>query len=70
MADTVQPKTSNRATGGWLAVSPPDAQFRIGTTGQTEQEAIDRFFEAWRKWTDALNDSARDKAEPTASPDK
>jgi predicted RNase H-like HicB family nuclease len=46
------PITIRRASGEWLAVSPPEAKFKIGTTGETEQEAVERFQTAWQRWTD------------------
>jgi hypothetical protein len=57
MSETVQPMTCNRLSGGWLAVSPPGAEFRIGVTGASEQEARDRFHVAWDRWTKTLHDA-------------
>lgn len=51
----VVPMTIRRANGGWLAVAPPGARFKIGTTGETEQEAVDLFQIAWREWTETLD---------------
>lgn len=51
----VRPKTSTRRGGGWLATAPRGAKFAIGTVGETEQEATERFYRAWEKWENTLN---------------
>lgn len=56
MSVMVQPVTCHRHIGGWLAVSPSNAKFRIGTVGVDEQDASERFREAWRRWTESVND--------------
>jgi hypothetical protein len=50
----ISPRIMQRTCGGWLAVAPPGAVFRIGETGETEQQAVERFHEAWRQWADIV----------------
>jgi hypothetical protein len=45
-----EPDVVARECGGWLAVSKPDDELRIGVTADTEAEARERFdaeVEAW-----------------------
>ena len=62
MPDNIVPNTIRRANGGWLAVAPPGARFKIGTTGSTEQEAVERFQAAWREWTETLGADQRTRS--------
>lgn len=56
----VMPNSFSRGCGGWLAVSPPEAMFKIGTTGATKDEANARFFSAWQAWMEAsMTDAMR-----------
>lgn len=47
-----KPRMVHRACGGWLAVSPPGAFFRIGVTGATEAEAAESFELTKRRWAE------------------
>ena len=47
----VLPDSFPRECGGWLAVSPPSALFKIGTFGGTKDEAVQRFIFAWQAWS-------------------
>jgi hypothetical protein len=68
MPVTVQPVTCHRQVGGWLAVSPPGAKFRIGTMGADEQEASERFRETWRRWTESVDGGAAGTQQPFILP--
>ena len=48
------PKTVHRQCGGWLAVAPATARFRIAVTADTEDEAIERFRLAQCRWAQIL----------------
>jgi hypothetical protein len=50
----VRPKIILRAVGGWLAVSPPGARFKIGVMAETEEEAGRLFHAAWRRWDEII----------------
>lgn len=52
MIDTTahKPRLRRRDCGGWLAVSEPDDDLRIGVTGPTEVEARKRFGHAVEAW--------------------
>ena len=52
------PRLLRRAYGGWLAISPADADLQIGVTGSTEEEAGERFRVAWSRCIDLLADAA------------
>lgn len=39
-----------RTGGGWLAVSAPGMLFKIGVTGPTEEETVERFKASYRRW--------------------
>lgn len=62
--EQMQPRTIQRACGGWLAVAPRGARFSIGTTGPTEQEAIARFHLAWAEWSKLLDNAADRSQDP------
>lgn len=53
MIRQIQPEVYERAGGGWLAVAPPGALIRIGTTGITEQDARKKFANALDRWAAA-----------------
>lgn len=44
------PRTIKRHCGGWLAVSTDNSRFAIGVEGQTEKEALDKWWECLRRW--------------------
>jgi hypothetical protein len=39
----IRPQVSRRYCGGWLALSPEGESLKIGTTGQTEADAVESF---------------------------
>ena len=49
-SDRIKPVLSRRARGGWLAVSPPGAQFAIGVTAPTPGDAENLFRFRYKKW--------------------
>lgn len=60
------PNMLERPAGNWLALSPEGSRYRIGVIGETQEDAIRRFWEASGRW-DALLDSkpeARERGEP------
>lgn len=52
--DAVNPEVILRECGGWLAVAPQHAAFKIALTGNTEREAVERFRAAWNLWAETL----------------
>lgn len=46
----IRPELIERERGGWLAVSGPGSELRIGTVGETADQAADRFDEALAEW--------------------
>lgn len=52
------PRLRPRECGGWLAVSEPNDNLRIGVTASTEAEARERFAESVEAWLRLL-DAAR-----------
>ena len=59
-AGEIQPHLMRRTCGGWLAVAPSTALFRIGVTAITENEAIERFRFEYSKWVELFNDKTLD----------
>ena len=49
-----KPKIVKRECGGWLAVAPPRAAFRMGVTAQSEDEAIEKFKISQARWAEIL----------------
>jgi hypothetical protein len=45
-----KPRLIRRKCGGWLAVSPRCARFRIGVTADTEAHAEGKFWNAYVRW--------------------
>jgi hypothetical protein len=55
----MSPEVFQRACGGWLAVAPKSALFKIGAVGATAEEATANFEMAWGRWVQiAGNDVA------------
>ncbi len=50
MYDTPEPEIIPRACGGFLAIAPKYAAFRIGVTAQTEAAVRDKFFTSYAAW--------------------
>ncbi len=50
MYDTPEPEVIARACGGFLAVSPKNAAFRIGVTAATEALVREKFCARYAKW--------------------
>ena len=50
MYDMPEPEIIPRTCGGFLAVAPKWAAFRIGVTAPTETAAKDKFFESYAAW--------------------
>lgn len=48
--DPNAPRLLRRLNGGWLAVSGPGAEIRIGVEAETADEARKRFAEALQLW--------------------
>ena len=46
----IKPEVFQCAWGGWLAIAPRMAPFKIGTIGATAEEATANFEMAWRRW--------------------
>lgn len=51
---SVRPEVSERACGGFLAVSPEEAPLRIGVEGDTAEDARAKFAFALARWTEIL----------------
>ena len=62
--DAVEPRIIERECGGWLATSPKGALIRLGETGATKDDAVERFRLAWRQWRETLeaSDSVQTRA--------
>lgn len=45
-----------RECGGWLAVSVKSCEIKIGVTGDTEEEAAERFADTLAKWRKSIAD--------------
>jgi hypothetical protein len=48
--DEIKPHLIRRTCGGWLAISPRTALFRVGVTAPTENEALERFRFEYSQW--------------------
>lgn len=55
----IAPLLVDRECGGWLAVTPDDAPFRIGVTAETEGEARSRFSATVTAWLETLASDRR-----------
>ena len=44
----------------FLAISPPEARFKIGVVGDTKAQAVQRYLEAFARW-EALLESDKDE---------
>lgn len=51
----VAPKIVRRECGGWLALAPRTALFRVGVTAETEVEAKEKFRTVYNRWIEILN---------------
>jgi hypothetical protein len=51
-ADEIQPHLMRRTCGGWLAVAPRTALFRIGVTALTEKDVIEKFRFEYGRWVE------------------
>jgi len=47
--NSIFPKIIRAADGSWLAVARPDSAVRVGAWGDTEEEAIANFNDAYRR---------------------
>lgn len=52
----IHPRLIERECGGWLALSPFDAQIRIGVTANTEEAARHEFARSIARWEEILAD--------------
>lgn len=57
--DAMEAVAFERACGGWLVVTRPDAFVRIGVTGATKESARARMAVTLEKWAAILNDGER-----------
>jgi hypothetical protein len=55
----IRPQTVERECGGWLAVSPPEAELLIGVAEETKTEAVAAFAQALRLWEALLDEPER-----------
>lgn len=53
-AEPVMPRIIERSRGGWLVVSAADEPIKIGVTGDTELDAVVRYFDALQSWKELL----------------
>lgn len=51
-----------RACGGWLAYSHHHDTLKIGVTGQTENDAAERFSASYARWLEILHPTLQPKA--------
>ena len=49
-----KPRIIKRECGGFLAVSPRRARFRVGVTADTEAEAEAKFWSAYVRWCEIV----------------
>jgi hypothetical protein len=56
----VAPDLVRRTRGGWLAIAPPGAQFAIAVTAATADEAKEKFWFAYSRWTEILAEPSLD----------
>lgn len=61
LEERIAPRVVPRACGGWLAVSPRWARFSVGVTGQTEEEARDRFHSVFARWVSLMEDTVQER---------
>ena len=54
----ISPQVSCRHCGGWIALSPAEERLKMGTTGQTEADAVGSFRQIF---TACKNDLARER---------
>lgn len=59
----VEAVVTERACGGWLAVSAPGALLRVGATGTTESEALAGFERAVRRFEALVDEHYQKQAE-------
>jgi hypothetical protein len=50
ISTVIRPDLVRRTMGGWLAIAPSGALFRIGVTALTEEEARDKFCSVYNRW--------------------
>lgn len=50
----IRPQLTERACGGWLAVTPADAAVCLGVTGPTENKARENFSRSFDRWKEIL----------------
>lgn len=50
----MEPMVTARECGGWLATAPRWAPLQIGTTGESEEDARERFHKAVTAWSATL----------------
>jgi hypothetical protein len=60
----VEAVITERACGGWIAVSVPGSILRVGTTGSTEGEARAEFERAVRRWEALLDEHYQTHVSP------
>jgi hypothetical protein len=60
MTTAHQPRVTARECGGWLAVSTPEDDLRIGVTADTESEARERFDAAVEAWLRLLEQAKQE----------
>ena len=58
LRDVEQPVMIHRRRGGWLAISHPELELRIGVIGQTEDEARIKFAERVESWAKSKADES------------
>lgn len=57
---STQPVTVPRANGlGWMAVSPAGVELRLAVEAPSEDEAVERFREAAKRWVELLSGAER-----------
>lgn len=59
-ATEIQPHLLRRTSGGWLAVAPSTALFRVGVTALTENEAVEKFRFEYGKWVELFKPKTLD----------
>jgi hypothetical protein len=55
----VHPNLIRRTCGGWLAVSPGGADFSVGVTASTEEEAREKFRFTYSRWLEIIRDTKK-----------
>jgi len=58
----IQPDLIRRTGGGWLAVAPSKADFLIGVTAATQEEATEKFCSVYRRWIEILGSGRKEIA--------